>query len=88
MLCVISIICIAIVLFIVKHLYVRNWISGLKEKARTKIWHWLIIFVLCLIPVVNILFVAFLLWLIIFNSDFSIKNKYTDSIKDFLNKEL
>lgn len=88
MFALISIICIAIVIFIEKHLYMRNWESGFEEKVRTRVWQWIILMLLCLIPIANILFVLVFVFKVILHEDFSIKNKYIDKLKNFLNKEI
>lgn len=63
------------------------------EKAKVKMWQYILVYTVCLIPILNVLVLFYLLIHWIMNAvggdeDYTIKCKYIDKIKDFLNKEL
>lgn len=63
------------------------------EKAKVKMWQYILVYTVCLIPILNVLVLFYLLIHWIMNAvcgdeDYTIKGKYIDKIKDFLNKEL
>ena len=90
---VISIICMVISYLVLKNLYKFNWRTKESEKVRVKLWQWILVFIGCCLPVVNVIafFMIFVGWIyksIIDGSDYSIKGKYIDKLKNFLNKEI
>lgn len=90
---VISIICMVISYLVLKNLYKKNWRTREYETVKVKLWQWILAFIGCCLPVVNVIafFMIFVGWIyksIIDGSDYSIKGKYIDKLKNFLNKEI
>lgn len=89
----ISIICMVISYLVLKNLYKKNWRTREYETVKVKLWQWILVFIGCILPIVNILSLVtiFGTWIfnaIIYDSDYSIRGKYIDKLKNFLNKEI
>lgn len=89
----ISIICMVISYLVLKNLYKKNWRTRKYEKVKVKLWQWILVFIGCCLPAVNVIafFMIFVGWIyksIIDYSDYSIKGKCIDKLKNFLNKEI
>lgn len=89
----ISIICMVISYLVLKNLYKKNWRTREYETVKVKLWQWILVFIGCILPIVNILslVIIFGTWIfnaIIYDSDYSIRGKYIDKLKNFLNKEI
>ena len=89
----ISIICMVISYLVLKNLYKKNWRTRKYEKVKVKLWQWILVFIGCCLPVVNVIafLMIFVYWIytsIIDDSYYSIRGKYIDKLKNFLNKEI
>lgn len=90
---IISIICMVISYLVLKNLYKKNRRAGEYKKVKVQLWKWILVFIICILPIVNIvaLVIIFGTWIynaIMDDSDYSIRGKYIDKLKNLLNKEI
>lgn len=90
----ISIICFAITFFILRNLYKDDWKVGDRQvRVKAKLWQWVLAFIICCIPIVNIVALVLVIAIWISNyregiCDYYLQSNITDKIMNFLNKEL